>query len=553
FEVLFEEFARRAEELPRLFDPEAPAVALRPSVAALKRSIALLSGTEGVRGQEPTAEEVFLAPGAFGWAYQYWNSEEKDRVFERVRTQKGAKIEGADIIAATQLYTEPYMVKFLVQNSLGALWTWMHPESRLPEGWEHYVPDADCVPAGKRSVREITFLDPAMGSGHFHLEAFDLLYAMHEEEARAAGREPVPREICAAILNENLFGIDLDERAVEIGMAALWMKAKERAPELEASDFKAFHEHFVATNIRLQHGKDHLESFLRKHPEDEQLRAALELVFEGLESAHELGSLVQIEAPVERELRRLQEGAEAGRGKPVQKDFFQPTLRQGELPIGVESFEAWKAKALERLKAHFASEAEAADPAQAFFGRSAGKALGLFDLLSRRYDVVAANPPYMGSKNMGPTLKRYVEKHYAPGRRDLYAAFILRCRELALPSGRVAMVTQQSWMFLRSFADLRAVEEENLGHVGEGECRGLLRDTTIETLAHLGPGAFGEIGGEVVNIVCFTLANAPPGPEHRLTAFRLIGPKGPEEKEGLLRRAIAGMKQGAEARSVSAR
>src|SRR6185437_13150408 len=121
--------------------------------------------------------------------------EEKERVFERVRTVKGAKIAGADIIPATQLYTEDYMVKFLVQNSLGATWLGMRPDSTLVEGWEYYVKDADRAPVPPKPVREITFLDPACGSGHFLLEAFDLFYAMYEEEGALAA----PDQICDAI------------------------------------------------------------------------------------------------------------------------------------------------------------------------------------------------------------------------------------------------------------------------------------------------------------------------------------------------------------------
>lgn len=162
--------------------------------------------------------------------------------------------------------------------------------------------------------------------------------------------------------------------------------------------------------------------------------------------------------------------------------------------------------------------------------------LSLVDLLSRRYDVVAANPPYMGSNNMGAVLKRHVERHFVAGKRDLYAAFILRCLELAADAGRVAMVTQQSWMFLRSFADLRALDEEKRRKAPRA-FGGVLRETTIETLAHLGPRAFGEIGGEVVNTALFVLAFAEPRPEHRLTAFR------PEEKDGLLREAIGALKR----------
>ena len=199
-------------------------------MAALKKCIQLLSAPD----------EIFTAPDVLGWAYQYWNTEEKDRVFTKVRTVKGAKIEKADIIPVTQLYTEPYMVKFLVQNSLGALWMAMHPDSRLCESWKYYVRDADRAPVERKSLKRISFLDPCVGSGHFHLEAFDLLYAMYEEE----GDLTTPAEICEAILSHNLYGIDIDERAIQIAALALYMKAKEKAP-----DFSPKRINLVATNI----------------------------------------------------------------------------------------------------------------------------------------------------------------------------------------------------------------------------------------------------------------------------------------------------------------
>lgn len=515
YAVLFDEFARRAAELPLLFNPEAPEVALRPSVAALKRCIGLLSGAVAAKGQEAATDEVFMAPDALGWAYQYWNTEEKDSVFEKVRTRKGAKIEGAEIIPASCIYTEPYIVKFLVQNSLGAIWMGMHPNSRLSDGWEYYVPGADRVHATRKAVREITFLDPACGSGHFLVEAFELFYAMYREE----GEITEPAAICASILENNLYGIDIDGRAIQIAALALLMKAKEKAP-----DFAPRRVNLVATNIHLPSGKDHLEAFLQKHPEDTPLKPALLEIFKGLAHVDELGSLVRIEQPVEKELRYLWE-----------KDRERTLLRDQ-----TGDPEVWKQSILKRLRDHFDSETGAPDLSTAFFGRDAVKGLSLVDLLARRYDVVATNPPYMGSKNMGAVVKRHVEGHFQPGKRDLYAAFILRAIELANDGGRIAMVTQQSWMFLRSFADLRALDEEKRKKAPSA-FSGVLRETVIETLAHLGPGAFSEISGEVVNSVMFVLARARPTPEHRLTAFRLIGPKSPEEKNAILREAIASL------------
>ncbi|GAH74650.1 unnamed protein product, partial [marine sediment metagenome] len=144
YTLLFQEFERRAHELPMLFNPESPAVALRPSVSAIKKLVSILSGREPVNGNY-VSDETFMAPDTFGWAYQYWNAEEKDRVFEKVRAEK-VKIKGKDIIPVTCLYTEPYMVKFLVQNSLGAQWSCMNPDSNLHEKWEYYVKDADRSP-----------------------------------------------------------------------------------------------------------------------------------------------------------------------------------------------------------------------------------------------------------------------------------------------------------------------------------------------------------------------------------------------------------------------
>ena len=523
FAVLFTEFAVRAEELPALFEPKSPAVALRPSVAALKHCVALLSGTETVRGQEPATDEVFAAPDTFGWGYQYWNTEEKDRVFEMVRTKKDAKIQGADIIPATQLYTEPYMVKFLVQNSLGALWMMMYPDSKLCERWEYYVKAADSAPVAHKPVHEITFLDPAEGSGHFHLEAFDLFYAMYEEEATLEGRPLTPREIAAGILNQNLYGIDIDGRSVQIATAVLWMKAKERVPDLEAGDLTTFHEHLVATNIRLPKGRNHLALFLQKHPEDEQLRPALELVFQGLEHADELGALLQIEEPVDAVLLRLKEEADMKKGTPVQTGLFEPTLLQGTLPLSVEDYDKWKRNALDRLQAHFETEAQAADAVQAFFGESAGMGLTLFNLLARRYDAVTANPPYMGSKNMGATVKNYVERHYDSCRRDLFAAFINRCQRFLVSNGRCGMVTLSSWLSQGAFSELR---------------HHLLTSARIDVVVQLGRHAFSEADPPGYAVLFIFAAVQKNGP-HMIDTVEHPSSMDTDQQAALLRRHVS--------------
>jgi len=534
YSTLFDEFQRRSEELPDLFNPDSPAVKLRPSVTALKRCINLLSGNLPANGGAAT-EEVFIAPDAFGWAYQYWNLEEKDRVFEMVRTKKGAKIEGKDIIPATCIYTEDYMVKFLVQNSLGATWMMMHPESKLSASWEYYVKDADRTPNDKKPISEVTFLDPACGSGHFLIEAFDLFYQMYKDE----GRIRDPSAICSSILNNNLFGIDIDERAVQITKAVLLMKAAEKVFETTQSQLSgkaltSFHDHIIATNIRLPKTKDQLEAFLKKHPDDAPMKPALLTVLEGLQNVHELGSLVQIEEPVEKELRALKEKL-GGQTTFTGTLTGQTTFRGGERET---DWLQWRRDVISRLKSHFQEAAQKATPSESFFSHSAVKGLALFDLLSQRYDVVSANPPYMGSGNMGEWLKRYIEAHYPQGKRDLFAAFILRNLQFSETNGRVAMVTQQSWMFLKSYIELRNASIKSSKKSTINKYSGLLNQTTIETIAHLGPHAFAEISGEVVNTALFSLSNCLPIKERRITFFRLIGGTCSDDKANDLRREI---------------
>ncbi len=496
FAMLSEEFQERFQELPELFAPDSPAVALRPSVVALKHCIALLSGSIPANGGR-TTDKVFSAPDAFGWAYQYWNAEEKDRVFDMVRTKKGAKIEGSDIIPATQLYTEPYMVKFLVQNSLGAMWMTMHPESKLSAAWEYYVKDADRTPNEKKLVAEITFLDPACGSGHFLIEAFDLLHAMYEEE----GQLKEPAAICQSILNNNLFGIDIDERAVQITKAVLWMKAAETVfaktkKQLTGDGLSEFHDHIIATNIRLPNGKDHLDAFLKKHPEDAPLRPALLTVFEGLQNVHELGSLVQIEEPVDKELKVLKERAK--------QQKFDPDAG-GEMVERID-FPRWKKQVMKRLKAHFRDEAEKALPTEAFFSQSAVKGLALFNLLARRYDVVAANPPYMGSKNMGSQLKKDIFVNYPEGKRDLYSAFIIKCLDLS--SNFIGLMTLHTFITSKSFADLR---------------KKILNSSQIRVFAHLGTKTMKSLSNPNAQGFCLYILNKNlTNPPQSGIYFRLV-------------------------------
>jgi nucleotide-binding universal stress UspA family protein/SAM-dependent methyltransferase len=550
FAVLDKVFREQTQRLPMLFNPQAPGIALRPSPAAIKDCFGFLSlnvdtlqkNRIRIREDEnalPDAEppNPFVAPDALGWTYQYWNTEEKDRVFEKVRTVKGTKIAGADIVPATQLYTEDYMVKFLVQNSLGATWMAMHPDSTLSEHWEYYVRDADRAPVVTKPVRAITFLDPACGSGHFLIEAFDLYFAMYQAE----GELTEPEDICTAILTQNLFGIDIDARAVQIAEAALWMKAAERS-----FDYSGAATNLVAATASHLKGPA-WEEFLASFTKEPSIGRVLGKFAHTMEHIDEIGSLARPAEDLQAIIHKEHATWEQQVREQKEANFLFPEMRiealSGQLEFNEISDEEFGDRLFYRARAGIDTFTEKARESGEFddqmLASETRAGFRLVDLLSRKYDVVAANPPFMGSKNFAPALKQHVERHYKPGKRDLYAAFIIRDCELANPGGRVAMVTQQSWMFLRSFAELRAVDSDKLDLLNDDAFPGLLRGTTLETLAHLGPNAFGEIGGEVVNTALFTLSVASPSLEHRLTAFRLVGPKNPEEKNSLLIQALS--------------
>jgi SAM-dependent methyltransferase len=436
FAVIIDELERRSPWLPMLLDPRAVDVALRPSVAALKRCVAILSGTEGVRGHAAATDDVFSAPDALGWAYQYWNREEKDRVFAAAKA--GAKIGGEDIIPATCIYTPTYMVRFLVQNSLGARWMAMHPESGLCERWPYYVRTAiQTAAVPKKPVRDVTFLDPACGSGHFLLEAFDVFFEMYMAE----GSITDPAEVCASILERNLFGIDIDERAIQVAALSLVTKAKEKA-----QDFVPRQLNLVATNIRLPAGSDHVDAFLTKHPEDAPLKPALLRIFESLAHADELGSLLQIEEPVDQELRRLRDRQVVQEQRAGAATLFGPR-EDGD-------WEAWKHGVVERVRAHFLAEAGGNDLLTALFGEAANKGLALLDVLSRRYDIISMNPPYVGFRKLAPAVKKLIEADDL-AKQDLYVAFLSRFFSLLAPGGHLAAVSPSSWTTSSRTAALR--------------------------------------------------------------------------------------------------
>ncbi|GAB4206658.1 MAG: hypothetical protein OHK0022_33930 [Roseiflexaceae bacterium] len=532
--VLEDACQAQSAALPGLFDLHDPAAALRPSTPALLRCVALVGAPpSGFMLDE--ADAAFADPDAIGWAYQFYQEAAKAAVYKKLGAG-GKASSRAEIAAATQLFTEPYMVQWLLQNSLGRSYHEAYPDSRLPGGWDYYIrqrPEGQRPPETPRPLHALDLIDPCCGSGHFLREAFDMFAAMYREQHPELGAA----EIADRILARHLHGIDLDPRAAQLAALTLYLRAWElvrdeaRRQRRALPSYRPAALHIATTPSGLSAGA--LARHLGRHPEDRVMQPLLEGVFAALEQAGILGSLLRPSEHLDAAIRALQQP------HTMRMDFDadDAALRSTITALAHSDPAELKRLLLERVAASFRAEAGSADDVAAqLFGREVEGGLRLLQLLDRQYAVVVTNPPYMGSKNMDAPLKKLVERDYKPGKRDLYAAFILRCLELCNSNGRVVMITQHSWMFLRSFTDLRTVSEDKVLDFHEKRSfLGLLRSVAIEDVAHLGSSAFEEISGEVVQNAMFVLKNTVPSPDYRVFALRLVGLKSPVEKANMLR------------------
>lgn len=333
-----------------------------------------------------------------GWLYQFYISEKKDQVFDGLK--KGRKIEANSIPAATQLFTPHWIVRYLVENSLGRLWLLNRPSSRLAEQMAYYIPpeqpETDFLKLHR--PEDIKVCDPACGSGHMLTYAFDLLYAIYEEEGYDAA------EIPEKILTHNLYGIELDERAGELAAFALTMKARARQRRF--------------FNKRI---KPHI--------------TVLEKVSFSHEELHEYMGHV---------------------GRDLFTQGFRETLQQFSEADNFGSLIVPKVGQVADVLATLESKDMASNLFLAETHQRVLCVLRMAEALSKRYAVVVANPPYMGGKGMNGRLSTWAKENFPSSKSDLFAMFIERNLDLAVQGGAVAMITMQSWMFLSSFEALRS-------------------------------------------------------------------------------------------------
>lgn len=411
FQLLFIKQCNALHEiLPRLFERTSDVTELLFRVSVVDPEGVVYKLVHDIPEEEFNIEQGGQVE-IIGWLYQYYNTEPKNEAFA-----KNGKISKEEIPAVTQLFTPDWIVRYMVENSLGRLWLdHDKAESGLSEeymnasyyGWKYYLEDAPQTPEVEAKLAEyrrskkdltpdqITFLDPCMGSGHILVYAFDVFMDIY----RAMGWSD--RDAAQRIIQKNLYGLDIDERAAQLAYFSLMMKARQYD--------RRFFTRNLQPNVYSAKG----------YPEGE-----------------EFGSLITVD-----EL------------EPA-PDFDRWTLHDGDYQ-----------QALNRWSFRY--------------------------VLAQKYDVVVTNPPYMGSGNMGPVLTDFVRQYYPDSKADLYACFIERCGELSC--NYTGMITQHSWMFLASYENLRAK----------------MQSRNVINLAHLGPRAFDEISGEVVQTAAFVFGKHP--------------------------------------------
>ena len=411
-----------------------------------------------------------------GWMYQYYNTEPKDKVFADLK--KNIKISKQNIPAATQLFTPDWIVRYMVENSLGRLWYEGHPGFDKSE-WKYYLDEAPQEPQVEQQLQEIRaqyakmepeqlkVIDPCMGSGHILCYLFDVLMQIYLDNGYSK------REAVRSILENNLFGLDIDKRAAQIAYFSVMMKAREYDSNfLSRSNIPQPRVYDIQESNWLGGAYKHeMGNFLNS----QQHRDTLNYLLDAFVDAKEYGSILQI--------------------KPLDYEGLK---------------EAWETSA--SATASNVNMAIWYDAAKDAVAQLIEQAI----MLSQKYDAVVTNPPYMGSSGMGVNLTNFVKKYYPDSKSDLFAVFIEVCSHMSAEKRYQAMITQHAWMFLSSYEKLRE--------------KMMLTETV--NMAHLGARAFEEIGGEVVQTTSFVRCRTHID-DYKGTYCRLIEPTSQQGKEDM--------------------
>lgn len=458
-----------AQLLPGVFRLDDPAVRIRLSTEHRLALEQLLMAIPA---------DVFDAEDALGWVYQFWQTAEKKRVNDR-----GDKIGGADLSPVTQLFTENYMVRFLLENSLGAWWAARHPDSPLVAEWDYLRRLDDGTPAAgtfqewPTTAAEVTVMDPCCGSGHFLVAMFGMLWRMRAEEEGLS-----PAEAQDAALRDNLFGLELDPRCTQIATFNVALEAWKQGGHRELPTPQ-----IACSGVPVRQTR---EEWLDGVPE--HLHDAMARLYTQFRHADTLGSLID--------------------PRPVDADARDGAMFGRDLAISV----TW-----EELQPHLAVKFAREGAAGSVLGHAAEDIVQAAKLLAGRYSLVSTNPPYLQRTSMEWTLQQYIDAHHARAKSDIATAFVERCLVLAGDDGTIAVVSPQNWLLLKTYADLR---------------QHLLDERRFDGVARLGSGAFRQITGEVVKVALSIVSAPPAATNHRIAGILAHRVAGADAKANQLRR-----------------
>ncbi|MGP5138186.1 Eco57I restriction-modification methylase domain-containing protein [Corynebacterium variabile] len=420
--------------------------------------------------------EVFTTEDALGWVYQFWQTAEKKRVNE-----SDVKIGGADLSPVTQLFTENYMVRFLLENSLGAWWAARHPASALLDGWEYFRRNEDGTPAAgsfsdwPERAADVTVMDPCCGSGHFLVAMFGMLWRMRAEEEGLT-----PAKAQDAVLRDNLHGLELDPRCTQIATFNVALEAWKQGGfrELPAPQI-------ACSGVPVRAARADWEALAG---DDEQLLTSLRALHSVFGQADTLGSLID----------------------PRLSDHHHGLFGR-DLSVGVST---------DQVRSLLALALTGEGQKGTVLGYAAEDVVDAATLLGGRYTLVATNPPYLTRQKMAETLRDHLDLYFGRAGGDIAAAFIMRALALATPDGSAAMVLPLAWHAQPAYRELR---------------KNILENNRWDLTAVLGSGAFRTISGEVVTTSLSVISARLPKQGDVITAVDVSAERSLDAKAAALR------------------
>jgi len=402
-----------------------------------------------------------------GWLYQFYNSEKKDQVFEALK--KNTKITKENVPAATQLFTPDWIVKYMVENSLGKLALESTGiNENLKNNWKYYIESELDKNSEKIKIEDVKILDPAMGSGHILVYAFDLLFEMYENLGWST------KDSVLSILKNNLYGLEIDERAGQLASFALMMKAREKFSRL-FSVLKR--EETFKLNTLIIEESNNLSEKIRNKVKDNNLNS-LSKIIEDFKDAKEYGSILKLETidreTLEKEFNLLKESLNNEQGTLI--------FNEDELNISIEE----DLELIENLIAQHI-------------------------VLTNKYEAVVTNPPYMGNSRMNTVLKKYIETNYSDVKNDLFAVFFIKCGEITKKKGYLAFMSPFVWMFIKSYEELRKIfiEEKTISSLVQLEYSGF-EDATVPICTFVLQNSYTDKKGEYIRLSDFKGAKNQP-------------------------------------------